>query len=244
MDTEVAEVAELQARAEASIVRVAANAQVVTPRVEIDDKHGMAAASKRKNLVVVSTGALRSLPDRQLDTLLGHEVGHIHLRKRKSLLLNAAGAVFYATLIVPGQLVALTAAEFIGTTLGGLSVAACLAAAGLRHLEFRADDFSAKATKDPLALCDALDSDCGDAAWESKPVKSKMLRRIDHYLYSKLFAPGRILSVHPTDEKRKARLRRLAVSCYSETPPLERASSCDSTTAKAPINAIDSASMP
>jgi heat shock protein HtpX len=184
-----------------------------TPELYVTDSPDLNAAtvgSGSDTILVLTTGLLRSLPEREMRGVLAHEIAHI--RNGDLTLFRVTETIRQATVMFTraGWFLLLFSLPFIlfGTvSIAPLAVLALLAAplvswliqlAILRTREFAADETAARLAGDPAGLASAL-------------VRIEQVRR--SFLFSMIVPvtaeQGGLLRTHPTTAERVERLQAL-----------------------------------
>lgn len=209
------------------VSRIATNAGMPTPKVAIADaKVPNAFATGRspeKGVVAVTTGLTEVLNEKEVEAVVGHEVGHIMNRDTliSAMAATIAGAISYLAWITQWGL-------FYGgrrdrgvhpivllLTIILVPIAAMLVRTAIsRAREYKADEFSAKVTRKPLDLGSALQkieaysrrggivaNPATSSLWIVNPFRGQSLVEL--------------FSTHPATEKRIERLRELASKVYT-----------------------------
>lgn len=210
------------------IDRVTSMAGMPKPRVYIiqnDSPNAFATGRNEKHAAVaVTAGIMRILDERELEAVIGHELGHI---KNKDILVNAivatvATAISFIATMLQWSLIF---GGFGGRDRNGggiLGILAILAtiifapiAAGIirfaisRQRELGADDYGARLTHMPLALASALQK-----LQDYSTVRPMAVNPAVSHLF--IVNPlgkinfGSLFATHPSTEKRIERLNKIA----------------------------------
>jgi len=202
------------------VVRLAATADAPTPEVHLTRSRTPTAAAvgyrPSESTLVVSTGLVAALDERELDAVLAHELAHVA---------NYDAAVVTA-LSVPRVAAARAIRRYginpiVALGAGVLAVTGRFCTAVVSRVrEFAADDAAVAITGDPAALASALETldaeigrrpadDLRGAAsafavvpppWEERPAFDR----------SRRYVARRLLGTHPSTDARVERLRRAA----------------------------------
>ncbi|HEX6197476.1 MAG TPA: zinc metalloprotease HtpX [Jiangellaceae bacterium] len=166
--------------------------------------------------VCCTEGILRTLNERELRAVLGHELAHVY--NRDVLTSSVAGALATVVLFVANVAFFLRGSSGPGPIasllmlLVGPLAASVIRLAISRSREYQADLDGAKLTGDPLALASALRKlEAGTRRLQLPP--SRDLVAVSHLMIASPFRPeglARLFASHPPMAERVARLERLA----------------------------------
>jgi len=215
-------------RIHAMVESLSQRAQIPPPRIYVmEHPSPNAFATGRdpsKGVIVVSTGLLQLLDERELEGVLAHELSHI--RYRDTMVQSIAATLGGAVMMVAYQM---RWFAFLGGGAGrddddgggilGLLAMAILAplAAGLiqmaisRSREYGADEGAARLTHNPEGLASALEK----LGRQSRRIPLRAHSQAAHlFIVSPLRADllARLFSTHPPLKDRIARLRAMSVS--------------------------------
>lgn len=207
------------------VSRLALKAGLPVPKVYMIDQEQPNAFATGRNpqhsAIAVTNGLIKSMNDHELEGVLGHEMGHIASRDIliSTIAATMAGAISYlgyATRFGMGNrnnnqggnilffLLALVLAPL---------AASLIRMAISRTREYKADDFGAKISGNPLYLSNALsklDNMSKQITLDGNPATSHMF--IVNPFSGKSFA--QLFSTHPPIEERIKRLREMSISGY------------------------------
>jgi heat shock protein HtpX len=196
-------------RANESVQFMAGQAKMRPPKVRVvPHPIPTAAALKYRRRVLVSSAAVELLDQPMLDSVVGHELCHIHDRIRIILTGYAVKASVLMSLAVPSILDVHTEPGSIGLVAASLTATRAWSRAASRHFEYRADAFSVRLTRDPQPLATLLTAidfseSIGRMLWSTRRnsmPRQTLLRRVRTRVFSNYPPiPKRVSRMHAID---------------------------------------------
>jgi heat shock protein HtpX len=167
----------------------------------------VAAAAVFEAKVYFSSSAIEKLDRPTLDSVVGHELGHVKDRPKLIALRVAAKASTLGSLAVPSMVAVNSDLGQLGLIALSMGATRAVYRGALRHFEYRADAFSVRLTSDPQPLVAFLESLGGNHPdWPgtsaslflgNRQARMPFLRRVK----------ARVFADHPPIPKRVARIQ-------------------------------------
>ncbi len=204
------------------VKRVAQNAQLPMPRVaiiETDIPNAFATGRNKKHAVVaVTRGLMNLMNDDEIEAVIGHEMGHV---KDRDMLLMTVAATIVGALTFMSRYYLFQSIfssrdrenDIIAVIVLALAAfgAMLLQLAISRQREFKADEMSARITKKPLSLANALRKIEGYV--ERKPMQNGNPSTASLFIVNPFRGRSiiNLFSTHPPTEERIKRLEKMAM---------------------------------